>query len=104
MLTQGRPAALDAAAAMLAALALNKTPPDRMYEQFVQLADSPEFAACLARLPELLEAEPAVVLSAEGLREGGVARVQQTFDPFPCYSLHSPKARFPIILCLSCQH
>ena len=87
LLTHGHPAALDAAAAvsLLVALALQKISPDRMYEELIQLPDSPDFSACLARLPEMLKAEPAVALSADGLGEGWVAE-EAVVSALYCFS------------------
>jgi ADP-ribosylglycohydrolase len=77
LLTYGHDAAVESAAAvaMLVALALRKTRPDQMYQAIFSECGqrSADFRRCQEKLPSLLQAEPAVVLSADGLGEGWVA-------------------------------
>ena len=56
-------------------MALQRRPPEEMYAALVEecAPRSSDFAACLGRLPGLLEAEPAVALSQAGLGEAWVA-------------------------------
>jgi ADP-ribosylglycohydrolase len=77
LLTHGHPAAVEsaAAAALLLALALDKRGPEEMHQQLVAECSgrSPDLAARLAQVPQLLSAEPALALSVDGLGEGWVA-------------------------------
>lgn len=77
LLTHGHDAAVEgaAAAALLVALALERTSPDAMYEQVMRecAAGSKDFARCMKKLPGLLDEDPALVLSKRGLGEAWVA-------------------------------
>ena len=75
--THGHPAALEgaAAAALMVALALRGAPAVEMMAEIEKrcFGRSPDFDACLSRVPELIEAPPAKALSTAGLGEGWVA-------------------------------
>ena len=77
MLTHRHDAAIEgaAAAALLVGLAISRTPPDEMYRALMRecAPRSPDFKACLEKLPKLLWTEPAEALSHRGLGEGWVA-------------------------------
>jgi len=64
-----------AAAALLVALASRGAEPAEMYARVAEACSprSPDFAACWAKLPAMLQAPPEIALSSEGLGEGWVA-------------------------------
>jgi ADP-ribosylglycohydrolase len=64
-----------AAAALLVALALEHTGPRAMYDAVMAecAPRSADFATCLAKLPALVDADPAVALSSAGLGDSWVA-------------------------------
>jgi ADP-ribosylglycohydrolase len=77
LLTHGHDAAIEsaAAAALLVAMALEKATPRAMYDALMKecAPRSPDFAACLGKLPALITAPPEVALSERGLGLGWVA-------------------------------
>ncbi len=77
LLTHRHDAATEgaAAAALLVALALDGRSPEEMYAAIMAecAPRSEDFAACLAKVPDLLDAPPAIALGDEGLGEAWVA-------------------------------
>jgi ADP-ribosylglycohydrolase len=77
VLTHGHDAGVEGAAAgaLLVALALEGNTPQQMYDAIMAecAPRSQDFAACLAKLPALVESEPDVALSENGLGEAWVA-------------------------------
>lgn len=77
LLTHGHRAAVEsaAAAALLVALALEKRTPEQMHRAVLEECGprSLELADRLGQVPDLLSADPALALSAEGLGESWVA-------------------------------
>jgi ADP-ribosylglycohydrolase len=77
LITHGHDAAIEgaAAAALLVGLAMSKRNPEEMFKTLMEecAPRSPDLKACLEKLPQLLEADPAEALSARGLGEGWVA-------------------------------
>ena len=77
VLTHGHDAGVEgaAAAALLVALAMRGATPDQMYGAVMDYCAprSPDFRACMEKLPILRDADPAVALSRRGLGEGWVA-------------------------------
>jgi len=77
LITHRHDAAVEGAAAgaLLVALALEKRTPEQMYSAIMQecASRSADFAACLAKLPALVEAPPEIALSKDGLGEAWVA-------------------------------
>ena len=64
-----------AAAALLVGLAVQRRSPREMFDEVMAecAPRSPDFAACLAKVPALLDAAPELALSAGGLGEAWVA-------------------------------
>jgi ADP-ribosylglycohydrolase len=77
LLTHRHDAAVESAVAvaLLVALALQKRSPQAMYDALNSecAPRSPDFRACLEKLPGLLHADPVVALSRHGIGEGWVA-------------------------------
>lgn len=77
LLTHGHDAAVEgaAAAALLVALAIDKTPPKQMWEALMDLVAgrSPDFETRLAQLPAMMSQPPEIALSNAGLGEAWVA-------------------------------
>jgi ADP-ribosylglycohydrolase len=77
LLTHRHDAAVEgaAAAALLVALALKGVSPAEMWSTVMDecAPRSPDFAACVGKVPELLDAPPAVALAEGGLGEAWVA-------------------------------
>lgn len=77
ILTHGHPAGVEgaAAAALLVALALRDTPPERMFAEIMDrcAGRSEDFERCLSTLPKMLDEPPEIALSKAGLGEGWVA-------------------------------
>ena len=77
LLTHGHPAAQEgaAAAALMTALAVRGAGPKEMYEEIRSLCfgRSPDFDACVSRVPGVLDAPPAEALAAGGLGEAWIA-------------------------------
>lgn len=75
--THGHLAAVEgaAAAALMVALALRGVSPEQMYAEIRQrcFGRSPDFDACLTRVPGLLDSPPEVALARGGLGEAWVA-------------------------------
>lgn len=75
--THGHDAAVEGAAAvaLMTAMALEKQSPRAIYDAIMAecAPRSSDLRACLARLPDLLDGDPAHVLSAAGLGEAWVA-------------------------------
>ena len=75
--THGHDAGVEgaAAAALLVALAIRGVGPRAMYEAVAEVCSprSRDFAACWAKLPDMLAQPPEVALSDKGLGEGWVA-------------------------------
>ncbi len=75
--THGHPAAQEgaAAAALMAALAARGAGPQEMYDEIKArcFGRSPDFDACLSRVPDMLGAPPAEALAAGGLGEAWIA-------------------------------
>lgn len=64
-----------AAAALLVALAMQRKSPQTMYDAIMAecAPRSPDFAACLAKVPRMLDLPPEIALSNDGLGEAWVA-------------------------------
>lgn len=77
ILTHGHDAGIEgaASAALLVALALQGASPQQMYDEVMRHCAhrSDDFRECMQKLPAMLEQEPAIALSNDGLGEGWVA-------------------------------
>jgi ADP-ribosylglycohydrolase len=77
LLTHGHDAGIEgaAAAALLVALAVDRASPRAMYDAIVSecAPRSADFASCIGKLPALVDADPAIALSSQGLGESWIA-------------------------------
>jgi ADP-ribosylglycohydrolase len=102
--THGHPAALEAsaAAALLVALALRGTPPERMYEEVMRRCGgrSPDFDQCFSQVPGLLEQPPEKVLIKGVLGEGWVAE-EAVASALYCFWRHPDDYRAAVLEALN---